>query len=326
MKRLVNALGIALAVLAGGYFVYYSYHALAGQDLSALLQVRVLLAGLVLLLLYMALIPSTALAWTWLLKSLGQPTPFGVAAPIFATTQFGKYLPGNVAHHLGRVAMAKIYGVDTLRCVLSMGYEMLFLLLACAHVSALTLLWEPPLELAQWPLAHYRGPLVLVVSLGALLVMAFVPSLANIIARRRAGSKQQGLVSVIGRRPSWLVAFACYLIQVINFALVGVGLWVVAAALAEPGSPAPGVVFLIGAFAGSWVLGFLAPGAPAGLGVREAVLSVWLAGTMNGPEVVALIIALRLVTTVGDVLNFAWGTVLIARLRRGRHAANRLPC
>lgn len=316
MKRALHILGITVAILAGGYFVYYTHHALAGQNLTALLQPKVLLAGLVLLLCYSMLTPLTAVAWTWLLHALGQPVQLGSAAPIFATTQFGKYLPGNVAQHFGRVAMARAAGISTMKCVLSMGYETLFLLLACGHVSALTLLWAPPEALAQWPLANYRGPLVIAVTVVAVMVMLFVPTLANLLARWRPGplGKQETSIQVL--RPSWRVAFGCYLIQVLNFTLVGLGLWVVSRALAGPASTAPGIIFLIGAFASSWVLGFLAPGAPAGLGVREAVLSVWLAGSMSRPDIVVLIVTLRLATTGGDLLNFAWGSILVAKMRR----------
>src|SRR5690606_40415643 len=42
---------------------------------------------------------------------------------IFATTQFGKYLPGNVGHHLGRVALAASYGFPGATVVATMVVE-----------------------------------------------------------------------------------------------------------------------------------------------------------------------------------------------------------
>src|SRR5690606_31191651 len=98
------------------------------------------------------------------LRNLDSPMRFGLANAILATTQFGKYLPGNVAHHLGRVVLAKKHGVSTGNTVMSMSYEILLTLLACAHVSAITLLWEPPGALADWPLANHRGLLIAIVT------------------------------------------------------------------------------------------------------------------------------------------------------------------
>lgn len=114
-------------------------------------------------------------------------------------------------------------------------------------------------------------------------------------------------------RPGWGIAGACYVVYVLNFVLVGIGLWLVALSLSGHTAGEAGPVFFIGAFAASWVLGFLAPGAPAGLGVREALLAVWFGGVLAPADAVALIVMLRIATTFGDLLNFAWGSTAIAR-------------
>lgn len=309
-------IGIAIALAAGGYFLLYAYRALAGQDLGALMRPQVVLAGITLTFLYAALVPLTALAWMWLLRALGQPVGFATTGPILAATQFGKYLPGNVAHHLGRVAMSKLRGLSVPRTLLSMGYETLFVLLACSHASALTLLWAPPAALVDWPLAGWRGPLIVAVSLSALLVMVAAPHLAGWLARRRSASETiDSQIPAI--RPGWHVAGACYLVYALNFVLVGIGLWLVALSLPTNAVGSVGPVFFIGAFAASWVLGFLAPGAPAGLGVREALLAVWFGGVLGPADAVAVIVMLRIATTLGDLLNFAWGSAAIARQRPG---------
>lgn len=308
MNRPWRILGILLALAAGGYFLVHAYHSLSGQDLRGIWQPSVLVSGLFLTLLYALLIPVTALAWALILRNLDSPMRFGLANAILATTQFGKYLPGNVAHHLGRVVLAKKHGVSTGNTVMSMSYEILLTLLACAHVSAITLLWEPPGALADWPLANHRGLLIAIVTGAAILGMALLPRFAGWVARRRAPD------STPARAPRLRTgnAVTCYLLYVANFALVGVGLWVCANVLTGSG-PAPGLPLMIGAFASSWILGFLAPGAPAGLGVREAVLTAWMQGSMDPVPCITLVIVLRIATTLGDLANFIIGGVLLAR-------------
>ncbi|MEG3191890.1 hypothetical protein [Lysobacter sp. D1-1-M9] len=317
MKRALHLLGLAVAIAAFAYFVLYAYRALAGQDLSQLLQPRVMLAGALLTGLYALLVSLTAVAWSWLLRGLGQPAAFTVTGPILATTQMGKYLPGNVAHHFGRVVVARGHGLDTGRTVLSMAYETLLVLVACAHVSALTFLWSPPAALAQWPLAQYRAPLVVAISCGALAIMLAAPRIAGMITRLRAGQGAPAAAAVRGH-PGWFTSLGCYLVYSLNFALVGVGLWAVAKSLSPDPVGAASLVLLVGAFASSWILGFLAPGAPAGLGIREAVLSLWLGSTFGATIAVALIVMLRIATTLGDLLNFLWGSAALARGRRLR--------
>jgi uncharacterized membrane protein YbhN (UPF0104 family) len=92
-------------------------------------------------------------------------------------------------------------------------------------------------------------------------------------------------------------------------------MWLVAHALLPAGTPTPNPAFLTGAFASSWILGFIAPGAPAGLGIREAILSAWLSTAMPAADVVLLVVALRIATTVGDLLNFGWGSLMLLKLR-----------
>lgn len=315
MKRWLHLLGMTVAVAALAYFAVHAYRALEGQDLSALLQPRVMLAGALLTAFYTLLVPLTAVAWSWLLNGLGQPARFATTGPILATTQIGKYLPGNVAHHLGRVVVARSYGLDTGKTLVSMAYETLLVVVACAHVGALTLLWNPPAAIADWPLAQYRGPLVIGVSAGALALMLAAPRIAGLITRLRSGGAEPaGFLSHV--HPGWLTSFCCYLVYALNFALVGVGLWLVASTLSPTPVGVATLVLLVGAFASSWILGFLAPGAPAGLGIREAVLLVWL-GNAFGPTIsVALIVMLRIATTLGDLLNFAWGSAQLTRARR----------
>lgn len=315
-RRTLRWLGIAVAIAAGAYFLMHAGRSLGGHDLSELLHGRVIVTVVVLTLAYMTLIPITAVAWSWLLRALGQPAAIATTTPILATTQLGKYLPGNVAHHLGRVFVARAHGLETGSTVLSMAYETLLVLVACAHVSALTFLWNPPVEFADWPLAQHHGALVAIISLGALAVIAAAPTIAQIIVRLRGSAAASVRQSTRPMQPGWLACFACYLLYALNFALVGAGLWLVARTLSPEPVIAADLLLLTGAFAGSWVLGFLAPGAPAGLGVREAVLSFWLGTTLDATTAVSLIILLRVATTAGDLLNFLWGSLALARLRR----------
>lgn len=314
MKRGLRLLGIVVAIAALTYFATYAHRALAGQDLGRLLQPRVLSAGVLLTVLYALLVPLTAIAWSWLLGGLGQSAGFAVTGPILATTQMGKYLPGNVAHHLGRVFVARERGLDTGSTLLSMGYETLLVLVACAHVGALTFLWSPPATLDEWPLARYRSPLIVVISIGALAVMLAAPRLAGVITRLRSGGEGT-TATPVQVHPGWRTSLACYLVYCLNYVLVGAGLWVVASTLSAAPVGAADLVLLVGAFASSWILGFVAPGAPAGLGIREAVLSLWLGSSFGAPAAVALIVMLRIATTLGDLLNFIWGSIALARHR-----------
>ncbi len=312
MKRaLLRLFGWLFALAAALYFLRYASHALSGKDLSGLLDGYVLASMGVMTLLYMLLIPTTAGAWTWLLGAMAQPAHYRRMLPILATTQFGKYLPGNVAQHIGRVALATREGIPLSASLFSIAYEMLLMLVACAHLSALTLLWAPPAAIAAWEVNEYRVPLLVAVTAGAALALFLAPTAATWLARLRGSSSGGVQVGSMTLRLDVRTIIACYSTYAINFFLVGAGLWLVSRALLPDPAAAPGVVFLTGAFASSWILGFVAPGAPAGLGVREAILSAWLSGSLPAAQVVLLVVSLRIATSLGDLLNFAAGSAFM---------------
>jgi hypothetical protein len=315
MKKLRRLVGIVVTILAGGFFLHYAFRALAGKDLSALLGGATLAAIAALVALYMLLTPATAIAWVWLLRAMDQPAAHLRMIAILASTQFGKYLPGNIAHHIGRVALARAAGVRLPVALFSVAYEMLLVLVACAHISALTLLWDHPEVLSRWKVASYRTPLLLAITVCAVLALLLAPRIAMRLARARAASKGETEDSLpnLHLRPATVAS--AYLVYAINFCLIGCGLWLVAHALLAGAAPTPNLAFLTGAFASSWILGFAAPGAPAGLGIREAILSAWLSTAMPAADVVLLVVALRIATTIGDLLNFGWGSLILLKLR-----------
>ncbi|MBB6242679.1 lysylphosphatidylglycerol synthase domain-containing protein [Rhodanobacter sp. MP1X3] len=315
IKQLVRWLGLLLALAAGIYFVLYAHHALAGKDLSGLLDSSVLAATAALTVLYVVLIPTTAIAWTWLLRAMEQRVSYGRMLPILATTQFGKYLPGNVAQHIGRIALARGAGVQLPAALFSVAYEMLLMLVACAHISALTLLWTPPAALLHWKLAEYRLPLLALVTLGAVAALLLAPRLASWLAHYRASKRDERDYVLPRLHLNATTVLACYVMYAINFCLIGGGLWLVAHALLAGTTSTPSVIFLIGAFASSWILGFIAPGAPAGLGIREAILSSWLSGALPPAQIVLLVVALRIATTTGDLINLVGGSIATTRVR-----------
>lgn len=316
MKHISKAIGIALALAAGVYFVLYAHRALAGKDLSALLDRRVLLAGASLTLLYASSILTTSLAWTQLLHSLKQPARFSHLLPVVATTQFAKYLPGNVAQHLGRIAFARNAGIAVSAAVFSLAYELLLALVASAHIGALTLLWAPPPAITKWQITKYRLPLLGAVTLFAMAALWLAPRLASWIQRLRTGGVAHAQVKTAQLHLDPRSALICYALYGCSFVLIGSGLWLVAHTLVPTPTGIPSVLFFIGAFASSWILGYIAPGAPAGLGIREAVLSAWLTGALAPADVVLVVVMLRMATTLGDLLNFAWGSIYVFRRTR----------
>jgi uncharacterized membrane protein YbhN (UPF0104 family) len=64
-----------------------------------------------------------------------------------------------------------------------------------------------------------------------------------------------------------------------------------------------------GAYVLAWLAGLVTPGAPAGIGVREAVLLFLLGGVGTPPVILLAVILGRAVTVVGDLVFYLAGGV-----------------
>ena len=125
---------------------------------------------------------------------------------------------------------------------------------------------------------------------------------------------QSGCVDDLWTAVSVLIAKASAW-ALLAWLLAGLHLWLIVTALgAEP--TVATAALAVGAYALAWTVGFLVIVAPAGVGVREAVLGLVLAGQLSDGSVVVAVLASRVLMTVADV---ALG-LAAARRRRLTHA------
>jgi hypothetical protein len=309
MKRAVRWLGFAVAILAGAYFLRHAVAAFGSVRASELSPARMAAAFAVMLPAYLLAVPLAALMWRRLLRAVDVAFTPAWAYGIVAFTQFGKYLPGNVAHHVGRVVVARPVGGDLPRLSLSVVYENLLNALAAAHLTVVLLVLRPVPALEQWLPSAWRPWLFLAATVGAVAGLLLLRHLVSWVQRLRGAPGMPGR----GITPDAGTLLACYCIALCSFLVVGLGFTTMAPVIA------PGVGFpylaLCGAFAAAWVIGLLVPGAPAGLGVREGVLFALVGDVMPAADAVVMIALLRAVTTLGDLIHFAAGGALLRRLR-----------
>ena len=108
-----------------------------------------------------------------------------------------------------------------------------------------------------------------------------------------------------------IVPLAAY---ILFFLLSGAILYLLVASSAQPAKLT--LIAAIAINAASWVAGFITPGAPGGIGVREAVLVSVLHPFDLGGEALVIAAELRIISTLGDFTFFA-ATRLLAALMKG---------
>ncbi|MBN8726559.1 MAG: flippase-like domain-containing protein [Xanthomonadales bacterium] len=242
-----------------------------------------------------------AYAWWRLLAGLSASVPAPAATmATWAASQYGRYIPGNVAHLALRHAWSRRHAIP--HTVLGMAALIeACLLLFVGLVIALVGAGE------TGPFGADARALL------ALLVAGLLAGLGGLHVLRRRGGVRKWVPPPTP--PGMLaVAIACY---VAFFAITATVLYGLAALLGASISWAD----LLVAGTASWAAGFVVIGAPAGIGVREAAF-VALTGGMIGEERALLLIALyRVVTFLGDTLLFAAAALALRRLSRSSGTA-----
>ena len=117
------------------------------------------------------------------------------------------------------------------------------------------------------------------------------------------------------------ILLAATLLCACTWLVAGVAAWIFVTSVTD--GPTPGFSYLLGAYTFAWLVGFVVPFAPSGLGVREATLIALVAPVVGVAPATALTVGLRLANVAGDFL--AIGAVEAVRLFLNRRGSSSSP-
>ena len=303
MKRIFLVGGLMILVASALYCVLFLVENISSLPALAWTSSRVYLSALAAVGAYVASLIVSFAVWHLILRDVGENSRVAAALGIGMISQFAKYVPGNVAHLIGRVALARRYGFGTIRVGLSMTIEIGCSVLASAIITlfAFGVVGRPGLDIGS----QAPGPVTLVLFASCALIVPLAA--VQVLKRWRPEFLRRQLDRAAITAPSATVFVGCFLLYLLVFLILGLVLYLVVLGVFEA-TPAP-FWFITGVFAFAWVAGFLTPGAPGGLGVREALLLVSLDPLYGAGPALGMTIGLRVVTTVGDIVALLIGFV-----------------
>lgn len=228
--------------------------------------------------------------------------PARAGAYVYAVSSVAKYLPGNVFHFAGRQILGARLGwshsaiarATLLEVAATLSGVVIIILVVglSSHGDALArgIFGDGSLLVRHWRSA-----------LGALLIggmAVFVIMWRTRISKHLFGVSAKTVLVVL----CLVTAF---------FALYALLAVILSDALPVAVEPPPWATVVI-AYLLAWLAGFVVPGAPGGLGVRESVLVFLLSGSAHDADAIALTLGLgmRLVNTLGDALSAGLAYVL----------------
>jgi glycosyltransferase 2 family protein len=217
----------------------------------------------------------------WLRAAGGAPFSTFAGVVIYGRSQIAKYIPGNVFHFVARQALGNRLGAPHSALILSAAAETAALVTVACALGAFG---------GGLPAPFPHIPRAAALTVGVLCLAAAVP-LSSWLARRDPVRR-----SPARRLLDTLVTLLFY----VPF-FTGNGLCLALLLSLNHAGDSPSIQVLVGIWSICWLAGYLVPGSPGGLGVREAALVYALSGWCSRPEALVLAAELRLVSTLGDV-------------------------
>lgn len=235
-----------------------------------------------------------------------------VAMPLYLKTSIAKYLPSNLMHFAGRHLLTKEGHSNSSLLAANMGELIMLLATAFGVVTSAYLggVLTIPVEIIE--LAGRYRYLFMGLGLVGLLVGAFLFWKLG-LKKLTAHIKSRFNLSVLLKISALVVNYLLF------FLLTGTILQLLLLTVGEVGFDFNKLLYGLASFALCWAAGFVIPGAPGGLGVREMAMLLLLSPVYGEESVLVASVALRLITIGGDLLVFLAG-LLFDRFRGGEKA------
>lgn len=292
-KKLLRLLGRAIVVLSFIFLIrrlYIYRSSLADvwstQVILCMIGASVLAAGLV--------AANACIYWLLLRHITGKDIPASTVLPIYGKTELYKYLPGNVMHLIGKNQIALVSDAGHAEVALCTIMEVALVCIGAVLAGLLCSFSYVTTWMGEHHAWRYAGLIVLgLAAAAAVLYFIF----------RKKLTKHRGRIRELFSRKNLLFTVVVIVYDMGNKIASGLlFFWLLRSMGVE--IPAGYMITVAGIYAFAWLVGFITPGAPGGLGVREAMISLLLQEMAAPGVLTAAALINRIITIFADVIAF----------------------
>jgi len=232
--------------------------------------------------------------WHKILLILSLKIPFKESFRIFVISNFGRFIPGVILHYAARVYLGKKIGLGVKEGILSVFLEAYYTFAGGVIVSILALPILSNFISLIW---------LLPISLTLIFLILVLPprTIFDLASKIPILGKK---IPIAGFQVKYWEHYFLIGISAGLFLLNGMAFFLLASTFIE--NPFSRIFTLTGLFSSAWLVGFLTPVAPGGLGVTDLSFAYLLTTYYNFPLASFLAVAYRfgLLVTEGVVFLF----------------------
>lgn len=293
-SKFLKWLGTLISIGAIVFFIWMIAKSINTQDISTYIVSNMKNILLSILVYSVAWVPIS-MAWVITARQCEINAKLSVLLNILYLSQAAKYLPGNIGQYIGRIYLAGRSGIKLKTTTLAMAVEIAAILIACAILTSAMFLLNLNVDTTltvnwfyEW-IIKYTGLVITFIALGLFIFITY---------SKKVFFKQKLL--------GFSLVTSLMIINISCFAVSNV--IIVSNMLNEINFTI--ILNIFSAVVVSWFAGFITPGSPAGIGIREIVLFALLSGVIAENSLILAAVIFRLVTIIGDLFAFIIGLVL----------------
>ncbi len=303
LKKRLTYIGNVIVIVSFGFLSYLLYK----LDFSTVLKYfqlswipLIMIAAFLFSLLYFVM----AAAWKRLLELSSQKPLDQHIIVIYLKTVIMKYAPGNVFHFVGRHSLKESHLLTHKTIAFANGVEILMQLLAVSLIIMTgSLFFSFDLHIGEY-LALSKEKIIL-----AFLLLLVLTSIVLWKKKYRAVLlHKEGVYALF-------FVLCCHLLFLLGSATI---LFLVYALFFDVAFTWDIFSKTLIASSIAWLLGFVVPGAPGGIGIRESILVLLLPSIMivSKEVIFAGAVIYRVITVLGEALTYFWAKLLTLK-RKG---------
>lgn len=295
MNRYLKWLGQLMTIGALIFVLYRLMH--MPIDFSILWQSASIFPAIMITLVMTVIVLLNYLPWKRLVELFSaQSMPHDECMHVYTRSNLLKYVPGNVFQYVGRNALALSHGLSHITVATATFLDVLMTVVAASIISLIFLG-----DMIMFWLVHH--PLGVMLALGGGLIVIFVMLSLLYFFKKQISQWLSPYQHVFQRSSFRVLGFGIvYYIGVLivsSLCYLGVLVFMLDVSLTYAQAVTLGSAYTL-----AWLIGFLVPGAPAGIGIKEAVMMAVTQEMFHLELITLSMVVLRVLSILADLVAY----------------------
>jgi len=221
---------------------------------------------------------------------------------VYLKSNIAKYLPGNIFHFAGRHYFLRKQGLSDESLLLSNAFEIFYTILI-SLIIILSAVYVKVIKIPEFILQkiniYYFLTLIIIISAAVIIFVVY-----------KYLKKESINIKKYLNRKNLFIFIIVTLMYFLIFIIIGTALYGIMVVLLKHEFNLIDFYYVVCTYSLAWMLGYIVPGAPGGLGIREYVITKMLENKFSESSAVLAAIILRVVTVSGDIVSFFVANIL----------------